>query len=70
MSGLNVGYWSPYCEQWFQKRLAEINAGRTTPFSAKDWKDKVVMFKGAPRFRNAMTDATAQHICQNVLNEE
>ncbi|TDL13537.1 hypothetical protein BD410DRAFT_701897, partial [Rickenella mellea] len=27
-SGLNVGYWSETCEEWYQRRLAEIRSSQ------------------------------------------
>ena len=36
-SGLNVGFWSPDCEQWFIKRRREIAQGSATFKSADQW---------------------------------
>jgi hypothetical protein len=37
-SGLYVGYWSAWCEKWFQERLQEIKSGKAKPMDPKQWK--------------------------------
>ena len=37
-SGLNVGYWSPACENWFQLRLDTIRAGTARLRTSTEWK--------------------------------
>ena len=32
-----VGHWTPYCEDWYQKRLREIAEGRATLYTATQW---------------------------------
>ncbi|KAJ7678171.1 hypothetical protein DFH06DRAFT_976113 [Mycena polygramma] len=42
-SGLNVGWWTPDCEQWFQATLKEMEDPET-PYSVglrRDWKRKI-----------------------------
>jgi hypothetical protein len=36
-SGMDWGYWTPTCERWFTKRLAEIKSGKAGLKSAKEW---------------------------------
>ena len=36
-SGLNVGYWSPDCEAWFQSRARAIMDGSATVKNARVW---------------------------------
>lgn len=36
-SGLNVGYWSPDCEAWFQSRADEISNRTATVKNARQW---------------------------------
>ena len=36
-SGLNVGYWSPDCEAWFQSRARTISDGTATVKNARVW---------------------------------
>lgn len=38
ISGLNVGHWTPDCEDWFRNRLQSIHQGTATLRSASDWK--------------------------------
>ncbi|KAJ7430087.1 hypothetical protein B0H11DRAFT_1765721 [Mycena galericulata] len=37
-SALNVGWWTPSCEAWFQKRLETLQAGTGTLVSHADWR--------------------------------
>ncbi|KAJ6498577.1 hypothetical protein C8R47DRAFT_971751 [Mycena vitilis] len=37
-SGLNIGYWTPACEKWFQSRLAEIRTGDAQLHTQGGWK--------------------------------
>ena len=36
-SGLNVGYWSPDCEAWFQSRAKEITERTASVKNAGQW---------------------------------
>ena len=36
-SGLNVGYWSPDCEAWFQSRAKEIKEGTASVKNTGQW---------------------------------
>lgn len=37
--GLNVGYWSADCEDWYQRRLESIRTGRAKPMTASEWRN-------------------------------
>lgn len=37
-SGLNIGYWSSDCEEWYQNRLSEIRSQKADPRSHAKWK--------------------------------
>ena len=36
-SGLDIGFWTEGCEEWFQKRLQDIRAGDAKLRSAHEW---------------------------------
>ncbi|KAK7048795.1 hypothetical protein R3P38DRAFT_2505225, partial [Favolaschia claudopus] len=38
-SGLNVGWWSPDCEHWYQQRLAVIQSGTAKLHTQAEWKN-------------------------------
>ncbi|KAJ6623300.1 hypothetical protein B0H10DRAFT_1745412, partial [Mycena sp. CBHHK59/15] len=42
--GLNVGYWSFKCEQWYQERLRLIRSGHAAPLSRREWDYKLKGF--------------------------
>ncbi|KAJ7097627.1 hypothetical protein C8R44DRAFT_989000 [Mycena epipterygia] len=37
-SGINIGYWTPACEDWFQRRLAQIHAGEAQLQTRTQWR--------------------------------
>ncbi|OCH84638.1 hypothetical protein OBBRIDRAFT_741245, partial [Obba rivulosa] len=65
-SGLNVGYWAPFCEEWFKERLHTIQAGSAQPHGAKEWRMKVTLTKGTHKVRLAV-DGTSERFLSDVL---
>ncbi|KZP32143.1 hypothetical protein FIBSPDRAFT_685009, partial [Athelia psychrophila] len=49
-SGLDVGYWSPTCEVWYQKRLQAIHDGTATLRTATQWRSALLFYRKTPRF--------------------
>ncbi|KAI0069510.1 hypothetical protein K474DRAFT_1570724, partial [Panus rudis PR-1116 ss-1] len=37
-AGLNVGYWTQDCEDWFQARVSHLRAGDTQPRTSSRWR--------------------------------
>ncbi|KAJ7182816.1 hypothetical protein C8R43DRAFT_1116436 [Mycena crocata] len=37
-SSLNVGYWTPSCEEWFQSRMTLIRSGEAQPHNLQQWR--------------------------------
>ncbi|KAH9921087.1 hypothetical protein B0H21DRAFT_767080 [Amylocystis lapponica] len=60
--GLNVGYWSQQCEDWFQKRLALIRSGERPPLGSIRWRDAVRFYKPTPKLIQANENAAAQFL--------
>ncbi|KAI1783062.1 hypothetical protein LXA43DRAFT_904339 [Ganoderma leucocontextum] len=58
-SDLNKGYWTPYCEHWFQERLEHIHKSETSPRTATKWADGLKRFKVSRPFQRAVQDASA-----------
>ncbi|KAF8575666.1 hypothetical protein K439DRAFT_1303576, partial [Ramaria rubella] len=44
-SGLNVGYWSPAAEKWYQNQLVQIRNETAELYHAKKWKSAVAMHR-------------------------
>ena len=62
-SDFNKGYWTPYCEQWFQERLAHIRNNRTSPRTAKKWADGLKRIaKISHPFYRAVQDASVNFL--------
>ena len=36
--GYNVGYWTPQCEAWYQKRVRALHGGTAKLLSPAEWK--------------------------------
>ena len=54
-SGLNVGCWTPMCENWFKKRSEGIHAGRVGPNSSIAWQKNLKYAKETKKFvKNSM----------------
>jgi hypothetical protein len=34
---MNVGWWTPLCEEWYQRRLRQIHAGDAKLRSPSEW---------------------------------
>ncbi|KAI1789776.1 hypothetical protein LXA43DRAFT_892236 [Ganoderma leucocontextum] len=65
-SDLDMGYWTPYCEEWFQQRLRRIWANDTEPRTAKKWKDGLKRHKLCRRFRDVVDLASVTFLEQEL----
>jgi len=61
-SGMDVGYWAPFCEKWFQKRLRGIRDGTEHPRSTTEWKQALVFNKATNRVKEAVEEASARFL--------
>ena len=61
--GLNVGYWSAGCENWFRTRLNSISSGQGRPYRSGQWKD--FLRRGRNRI-NAMNSFLERDISPTV----
>ncbi|KZP07029.1 hypothetical protein FIBSPDRAFT_763463 [Athelia psychrophila] len=48
--GLEMGYWSPTCETWFQRRLDSIRKGEARLRTATQWRSGLRMWKPSAAF--------------------
>lgn len=58
-SGLNVGYWSPDAERWFQMRLKAIRNGTAKLRRATEWKESMKLEKKSRDLTRANQTAAA-----------
>jgi hypothetical protein len=49
-SSLNVGCWTPLCEQWFRKRLQGIRDGTARPYTSTAWSKNLRYEKHSKEF--------------------
>lgn len=60
-AGYNIGQWLPECEDWFEKRMAEIQAGGQ-PLGLHTWRSKLRLTRSATKILNKMNLAAASFI--------
>ncbi|KAI0652707.1 hypothetical protein C8Q79DRAFT_997666 [Trametes meyenii] len=65
-SGLNMGYWTKFDEEWFQERLASIRRGTSTPMTASLWK-ALRFHKGSIRIRYAVDNESTKFLSDVLL---
>jgi hypothetical protein len=76
-SGMNVGYWTPDCEGWYQARLGDIRDGTAKLHTATKWKGKLKKRVGDTRrvtgamdkLANALSGHTDYWDAGTVTNE-
>ncbi|KAF7971128.1 hypothetical protein HWV62_22004 [Athelia sp. TMB] len=61
-SGLDIGYWSPTCEIWYQIRLKAIHEGKATVRTASEWRKSLKLWKHTSVFIQAIRAQSAQAI--------
>ncbi|KAJ6565393.1 hypothetical protein B0H10DRAFT_1746927, partial [Mycena sp. CBHHK59/15] len=49
--GLNIGYWSFKCEQWYQEHLRLIRSGHAALLSRHEWDYKLKRFHASRNLR-------------------
>ncbi|KAK7057339.1 hypothetical protein R3P38DRAFT_2759612 [Favolaschia claudopus] len=60
-SGLNVGWWTPMCEQWFLKRLATLESDAPPPLVTHSaWKHNLKLERRCPPLAEAADRLAAQ----------
>ncbi|KAJ7137624.1 hypothetical protein C8R43DRAFT_1019908 [Mycena crocata] len=65
-SGLGIGWWSPDCEFWFQKRLRDIQAGKAELHTQTMWRRYLRLVKTAHEVAEANNTISAEFL-NNVL---
>jgi hypothetical protein len=61
-SDFNSGYWMDRCEDWFQKRLAEIEAGTAQPIPVNGWRNQLRINATTRAFH-----ALAEHVASDSI---
>jgi hypothetical protein len=60
-SGLNVGWWTPLCEEWFQRRLRELETPKPANLLPHGkWKHYLKMERKCPPLVEATERLAAQ----------
>jgi hypothetical protein len=60
-SGYNVGQWTQECENWFEQRMAEIQAGGQ-PLDSHTWRSKLRLTRNANKIISKVNSAAAAFI--------
>jgi hypothetical protein len=66
-SGLNVGWWTPDCEIWFQTRLNNIrsSSGTTLLKNGAQWKRAMHFNKKSTKLSVANQNAAAKYLAES-----
>ena len=60
-AGYNVGWWTEECEEWFKKRMTEIQEGGQ-PFDSHTWRSKLLLSRKATKLVRKMDIAATSFI--------
>ena len=55
---MDLGYWTPFAEVWFQRRLDRIRSHEAHPKTASVWKDDLKAAPSAKKLRLAVDTAS------------
>ncbi|KAJ7029515.1 hypothetical protein C8F04DRAFT_962835 [Mycena alexandri] len=66
-SGLNIGWWSPDCELWFQKRLREIKQNRAELWTQVEWKNKIQFIQKSRQVAMANDKLAAEYLRHKIV---
>ena len=64
-AGYNVGQWTKECENWFEKRMAEILQGGQ-PLDSRTWRSKLLLSRKVTKLTRKMNLAAASFIQVNL----
>ncbi|KAF7335604.1 hypothetical protein MVEN_02215000 [Mycena venus] len=67
LSGLNIGWWSPDCERWFQKRLLEIEHDRAQLWTQIEWKHKIRFIQKSRQVMLANEKLAAEYLHHKLV---
>ena len=63
---MNMGVWTPFNEQWFQKRLEGINRETERLMNAGQWRNALKQFRG-DRLATVIEQASCQFVRTKVI---
>src|SRR5882724_629764 len=68
-SGMQVGFWSPYCEEWFQLHLKSILSGGASPRTSKGWDQALKLARKQSKLACNYEHLAAQFVTDELLRE-
>ncbi|KAJ7077745.1 hypothetical protein C8R44DRAFT_654960, partial [Mycena epipterygia] len=68
LSGLNIGWWSPDCERWFQKRRLEIVRDRAKLWTQVEWKSKIRFIQKSRQVAMANEKIAAEYLRLKIVD--
>ncbi|KAJ7666076.1 hypothetical protein DFH06DRAFT_984622 [Mycena polygramma] len=66
-SGLNIGWWSPDCERWFQNRSKEIIHQQAEAYRHIEWKHKIRFFQKSREVAMANEKISAEYLTRKLV---
>jgi len=68
-SGMQVGFWSPYCEEWFQLHLKSILSGGASPRTSKGWDQALKLARKQSKLACNYEGLVAQFVTDELSRE-
>ncbi|KAJ6470625.1 hypothetical protein C8R47DRAFT_756669 [Mycena vitilis] len=65
-SGLNIGWWPPDCERWFQNRSKEIVRHKAEAYRHIEWKHKIRFFQKSREVAMANERISAEYLTRKL----
>ncbi|KAJ7478512.1 hypothetical protein FB451DRAFT_1032535, partial [Mycena latifolia] len=59
-SGLNVGWWTPMCETWFQRWLSQLDVKTTCLATHQQWRHNLKLERRCPTYVEALEHCAAE----------
>ncbi|KAK7006112.1 hypothetical protein R3P38DRAFT_2555656, partial [Favolaschia claudopus] len=67
-SGMNIGWWSPCCESWYQKRVADIEEnGELELYTRSEWRDKIKFMQKSRQVSVANEKISAEYLLKRLV---
>lgn len=65
--GAYSGIWTPFQEQWFQRRLKDIYDSKAVPRNASEWKNSLKMERKAGALADVVDQASWEFTYRNFI---
>lgn len=68
-SGMWIGYWTPWCEKWFNQRLEEIRNGTAILRTSREWNQYLTFYLKSTGKLLRANDAASTSYLDRILKQ-